>query len=83
MSELEELRAYKAAMEARIATIKEATRQQSEAEVYHDNPAAWGYANGLRAAVSILKDEQVRFRQRPLDWKDAHSATMSLRGDKA
>ena len=83
MSELEELRAYKAAMESRIATIKEATREQSADEVYHDNPAAWGYANGLRAAVSILKDEAVRFKQRPLDWKDAHSATMSLRGDKA
>ena len=39
MSELEELRAYKAAMEARIATIKEATRQQSAEEKQHLNPS--------------------------------------------
>lgn len=79
MTELEELRVYKAAMEARIETIKEATRAQSDG-AYTNNPAAWGYANGLRAAVSILKDEPVRFKARPVDWEDAHSATMSLRG---
>ncbi len=70
MSELEELRAYKAAMEARIETIKEATRQQSAEESQHLNPFASGYANGLRAAVAILKDEPVRFRADPPQWTD-------------
>lgn len=67
----EEYLIYRTRIENAIEAIKNATRDQSVIQNHCMNPYAHGRANGLRHCVAILKDEEVRYLQKPLRWLDA------------
>lgn len=74
-----ELRLYKETMERRVQIIKDITREQSADETRGHNPSAWGYANGFRNCVSILKGEDMRLKPRPIRWTDPNFVKLPMK----